>query len=137
MADYLLDTCAVIWIARGDLLREPAARELREAHGHRSGLVVSPITAWEIATLSSKAKLSLDVGPDIWFDRFCALPGVRLADMPPSVLVASTILPGVPPRDPADRILIATARVYGLTLVTRDRAILEYGAEGYVQVLAC
>ena len=57
--------------------------------------------------------------------------------MPPSVLVASTILPGVPPRDPADRILIATARVYGFTLVTRDRAILEYGAERHVQVLAC
>ena len=118
-------------------MREPAARELREAHGIRSRLVVSPITAWEIATLSAKAKLSLDTSPEIWFDRFCALPGVVLADMPPSVLVASTSLPGVPPRDPADRILIATARAYELTLVTRDGEILEYGDEGHVRALAC
>ena len=96
-----------------------------------------PITAWEIATLSAKAKLSLDASPEIWFDRFCALPGVSLADMPPSVLVASTSLPGVPPRDPADRILIATARAYELTLVTRDGEILEYGGEGHVRALAC
>lgn len=137
MADYLLDTCAVIWIARGDPLREPAARELREAHGIRSRLVVSPITAWEIGTLSAKGKLSLDTGPKIWFDRFCALPGVSLAAMPPSVLVASTSLPGVPPRDPADRILIATARAYELTLVTRDGEILEYGGEGHVRALTC
>ena len=137
MADYWLDTCAVIWIARRDPLREPGARELSEAHGIRFRLFVSPITAWEIATLSTKAQLLLDTSPEIWFDRFCALPGVSLADLPPSVLVASTSLPGVPPRDPADRILIATARAYELTLVTRDGEILEYGGEGHVRALAC
>ena len=118
-------------------MREPTAQALREALGFQSRLAVSPITAWEIAMLSAKAKLSLDASPELWFDRFCALPGIVLADMPPSVLVASTSLPGVPPRDPADRILIATARAYDLTLVTRDREILEYGAEGHIRALAC
>lgn len=137
MADYLLDTCAVIWIARGDPLREPAAQVLPGMRGDRVQLLVSPITAWEIATLAAKAKLVLDRSPDAWFDRFCALPGVRLAEMPPSVLVASTALPGTPPRDPADRILIATARAYRLILVTRDQEILRYGTNGNVRVLAC
>ena len=137
MADHLLDACAVIWIARGDPLREPATHELRETHGYRARLFVSPIAAWKIATLVAKAKLVLDTSPDAWFNRFCALPGVAMAEMPPSVLVASTILPGVSPRDPADRILIATAQAFGLKLVTRDREMLEYGATGHVRVLAC
>ena len=118
-------------------MREPATHELREIHEYRVRLFVSPITAWEIATLVAKARLVLDIGPDAWFDRFCALPGVAMAEIPPSALVASTTLPGVSPRDLADRILIATARAFGFKLVPRDREILEYGATGHVRVLAC
>jgi PIN domain nuclease of toxin-antitoxin system len=51
--------------------------------------------------------------------------------------MASSFLPGKPPRDPADRILLATARDLGATLVTRDRALLQYGAEGQVSTIAC
>ena len=78
--------------------------------------------------LVAKGGIALALTPDLWFERFCDLPGVTLAAMPPSVLVASTILPGQPPGDPADRILIATARAFGYVLVTRDEKILEYGA---------
>ena len=70
-------------------------------------------------------------------ERACAFSGVALATMPPAVLIASTRLPGAPPRDPADRILIATARTFGYTLVTRDQAMLAYGDSGHVQVMAC
>ena len=51
--------------------------------------------------------------------------------MPPSVLIASTSLPGKTPADPADRILIATAREFDYTLVTRDRLLLKYASSGY------
>ena len=135
MAVFLVDTCAMIWIANGDRLREPASNVLRGAQVER--LVVSPVSAWEIATLVAKGKMALSISPDIWFRRFCDLPGVGLAEMPPSVLVASANLPGAPPGDPADRILIATAREFGYTLVTRDRKLLEYGRQGHVQVLGC
>ncbi len=135
MAAYLVDTCAVIWIANGDRLREPAASVLRNAR--TESLVVSSISAWEVATLVAKGKLALSISPDIWFRRFCELPGIALAEMPPSVLVASASLPGAPPSDPADRILVATAREFGYTLVTRDRKLLEYGRDGHVRVLAC
>ncbi|MCY3733653.1 MAG: type II toxin-antitoxin system VapC family toxin [Chloroflexi bacterium] len=137
MSGLLLDTCAVIWIAQGDPLREPAASELPEAYERGIPLLVSPITAWEVAMLVAKSRMALALNPDLWFQRFCDLPGVTLAAMPPSVLVASTILPGQPPGDAADRILIATARAFGYVLVTRDEKILEYGAHGHVQVLAC
>ncbi len=137
MSGLLLDTCAVIWIAQGDPLREPAASELPEACERGIPLLVSPITAWEVGMLVAKGRMALALDPDLWFDRFCDLPGVTLAAMPPSVLVASTTLPSQPPGDPADRILIATARAFGYVLVTRDEKILDYGARGHVQVLAC
>jgi PIN domain nuclease of toxin-antitoxin system len=66
-----------------------------------------------------------------------AIPGVHLAELSPDILIASSYLPGTPPRDPMDRILIATARELAATLVTRDRAIVAYGAQGHVSVVEC
>ena len=134
---YLLDTCAVIWIANGDPLREPAASALREALADGGGLAVSPMTAWEIAMLVAKNKIALSMDPEAWFDRILTLPGVALTTMPPPVLIASCALPGAPPADPADRILAATARASGYTLVTRDRHLLAYGGEGHLRVMGC
>ena len=136
MSVFLLDTCAAIWIMNGIPLREPAASVLTEKHGPE-GLAASPITAWEVAVLTAKGKLALAIDPEIWFDRLCTLPGVALAEMPPSVLIASCFLPGSPPADPADRILAATARAFGYTLVTRDRHLLDYGTEGHIRVMGC
>jgi PIN domain nuclease of toxin-antitoxin system len=65
------------------------------------------------------------------------MPNVHLAELSPDILIASSFLPGKPPRDPADRILLATARDHGATLITRDRALLQYGAEGQVSTIAC
>ena len=137
MPAFLLDTCAVLWIANGERLREPAMSELQKAHGPGERLVVSPMTAWEIAMLVAKGKIALASTPDVWFDRFCKLPGVTLAELPPSLLVASANLPGVPPSDPVDRILVATAREFGYTLVTRDKHLLAYGGHGHVRVMGC
>jgi len=60
-----------------------------------------------------------------------------LADLPPHVLLESSSLPGNLNRDPADRILAATAREYGYTVMTRDKALLDYGREGHLSVLEC
>ena len=137
MTDFLLDTCAVIWTAHDDPLREPAANQLQSAYRRGARLLVSPITAWEIGMLVAKGRIALATDPNRWFERFCDLPSVTLAAMPTSVLVASTTLPGTPPRDPADRIIIATARAFGYVLATRDARILEYGSQGHVRVVEC
>ena len=137
MPVYLLDTCAVIWIANGDPLREPAASALRQANADGGGLAVSPMAAWEIAMLVAKGEIALSLDSEVWFDRVLALPGVALAAMPPPVLIASCALPGAPPADPVDRILAATARTFGYTLVTRDRHLLAYGNEGHLRVMGC
>ena len=137
MADLLLDTCAVIWTAHDERLCEPAASALQDAYERGAPIFVSPITAWEIAMLAAKGRIALALDPGHWFERYCQLPAVTLATMPTSVLAASAALPGSPPDDPADRILIATAREFGYVLVTRDRKFLEYGARGHVRVVAC
>ena len=134
---FLLDTCAVLWLANGDRLREPGASELPAARARGERFAVSPISAWEIAMLVSKKRVALSLNPEAWFERFLAEAGAALAEMPPRVLIASTALPGDPGGDPADRIVVATAREDGYTLATRDRRILAYGARGHVRVMEC
>ncbi len=87
--------------------------------------------------LAVKERIALTNSPDIWFEQFCERPGVEVAGMSASVLIASTILPGTPPSDPVDRILVATAREFEYALVTRDKRLLEYGAKGHIKVIGC
>ena len=137
MQPLLWDTCAVIWIYEQARL-SPAARDAM-GKAHRDGVTsyVSPITAWEVGMLASRGRLQLLIRPERWFANLFEVPGVRLADMSPDVLIASCYLPGKPPKDPTDRIIAATARELGATLMTRDRALLEYGKQGHVAVLEC
>jgi PIN domain nuclease of toxin-antitoxin system len=133
----LLDTHAAIWITEDQPLASRAAEAIDAAYRAGSTVFVSAITAWEIGMLVSRNRLSLVARPERWFQRLLAIPGVRLADLSPDILIASSFLPGTPPRDPADRIILATARDLGATLITRDRLLLKYGEEGQVSTIAC
>ncbi|MEX2127563.1 MAG: type II toxin-antitoxin system VapC family toxin [Xanthobacteraceae bacterium] len=137
MQPLLLDTCAVIWLAEDEPIAQEAADALNAAHAAGVATYISPITAWEVGLLAARERLKLLITPERWFDRLLALPNVRLAEMRPDVLIASSFLPGKAPRDRADRIIAATARDLGCTLMTRDRALLEYGEQGHVKILAC
>src|SRR5689334_7466775 len=137
MQPLLLDTCAAIWIAEGAALEDDAMTALDAAHAASVLTYISPITAWEVGLLVARGRLQLLITPQRWFARLFDAPHVRLADMSPDLLNASSFLPGVPPRDPADRIILATARDLGAALVTRDRGLLDYGAQGHVRVVAC
>ena len=133
----LLDTCAVIWISNDQPISPEAEETIEETLRAGELAFVSPITAWEIGLLVSRGRVRLNMSPQLWFDRMLAAPGIALANMSPAVLIASSFLPGNPPRDPADRIIAATAREYGYRLITRDRPLLAYGEEGHLQVVTC
>ena len=137
MQPLLLDTCAVIWAAGNEELSPPAVEAIDAAHDARAVCYVSPITAWEVGMLVARGHIHLLITPQRWFKRLFDVPNVRLAEMSPDLLAASSSLPGLPPRDPADRIIAATAREYGATIITRDRSLLDYGEQGHVRVLAC
>lgn len=87
--------------------------------------------------LIARDRLQLLITPQRWFARLLETPGVHLAAMSTEVLISSSFLPGKPPRDPADRIIAATARDLGATLMTRDSTLLSYAKQGYVNAVAC
>lgn len=132
----LLDTCAVIWLQRGTAFRPEGEAALQEAQTIGTQVLVSPITAWEIGLLASRGRLALSLPPLNWFEQVLAL-GVDLAPLTPDILIASSQLPGPPLRDPADRIVAATARALGYRLMTRDRPLLDLAAKGHVAAIAC
>jgi PIN domain nuclease of toxin-antitoxin system len=137
MTPLLLDTCAAIWLAEAETIAREATTILEEAYDAGTSVYVSPITAWEIGLLNSRGRLTILIKPQLWFQRLFDVLKFRLADMPPQLLIASSFLPGDPPRDPADRIIAATAREYGYMLMTRDRALLAYAQQGHIQAIAC
>jgi PIN domain nuclease of toxin-antitoxin system len=132
----LLDTCTLVFLNEKSELAVPAVATMRAARDS-STTYISPISAWEIGSLTSRGRLQLLIRPERWFTNLLDAPGVKLAEMSPDLLIASSYLPGTPPRDPFDRILAATARELGATLITRDRALLDYGAQGHLAALEC
>ncbi len=135
MNGLLLDTHAWLWYAEGISRRLPANAVARiEAMRRQSRLFVSTISIWEIGMLQNKRRLTLSAAFNVWVERATSLPGLRLLPLDAESAVESTQLPGSIHGDPADRCLIAIARVKGLHLITADKKIIEYGREGYVNV---
>jgi PIN domain nuclease of toxin-antitoxin system len=137
VSSLLVDTCAAIWLANGLSVRQATLDALDDALRDGIPIYVSPISAWEIGMLASKKRVTLSVTPERWFGRLLALPGFELTELSTEVLTASSFLPGSPPRDPADRIIAATARDLGATLLTRDRLLLAYAEQGHLSAVAC
>ena len=131
----LLDTCALIWSLSGAKMRAESIAAINASQARDAAVYMSPISLWEIGLLVARRRVAFSVRQ--WMDTMRRAPGLVLTDMPGSVLIDSSFLPGAPPNDPADRIMLATARHYGYRLVTRDRKILDYARAGHAAWLAC
>ncbi len=137
MSVLLLDTCATVWLAEKEAMSDEAFDALNQAVDNDQPIYVSMVSAWEISLLVAHGRLSLSMAPLAWFEQLLKIPGVALAGLSPRILIASSFLPGRPPRDPVERIILATAREGGYRLVTRDKNLLAYAEQGYVSALAC
>ena len=137
MQPLLLDTCAAIWLTADAPLASPALDAIAATTNAGQALQVSPVTAWEIGLLARKGRFRAALSPQRWFEQLCAIPGVMLCDLNAGILLNSSFLPGDFHGDPADRMMAATARELGFTLLTRDRALLDYAAEGHLAAIAC
>ncbi len=121
----LLDTHVWVWWVHGDArLSEPlrAYIEVNEA----AGLGISIISCWEVAKLVELKRLVLPKPVEDWMGQALAYPGIQLLSLTPRIVVESTSLPGGFHRDPADQLIVATARVYNCPLVTLDAQIMAY-----------
>ena len=132
----LLDTHVLVWLLDDSArISDSIHAEIQQA-ADEDRLFVSAITPWEIAMLVSKGRLRLSRDVAEWIGAALGLPGVRLEPLSPAIAVASTRLPWEVHGDPADRILLATARHLDATLVTIDSQILGYGKLGFVKCIA-
>jgi PIN domain nuclease of toxin-antitoxin system len=121
----LLDTHVLLWWLGPASRLSPAQWKLIEGAGPEEPLLVSEITLWEIATLHSLGRIELRLPLRDWLEKATAPPLIRRVGISPAVAAEVAALPDSFHRDPADRILVATARVFGATLLTRDQRILE------------
>ena len=90
-----------------------------------SGLGISAISCWEVAKLVEYGRLELACAVEAWMEQAMAYPGMQLLELTPQIAIESTKLPGNFHRDPADQIIVATAHVYDIPLLTADRRILQ------------
>lgn len=137
MPGLLLDTHIWLWYMEGvnGVLSSTVIAEIDAARcEHR--LFVSAISVWEIGMLFAKGRITLSSPLNHWVSDSLTNANLRLQPLDADVALESTLLPGDPHGDPADRFLVATARVKNLKLVTHDQKIIDYGKAGYVQVLA-
>jgi PIN domain nuclease of toxin-antitoxin system len=127
----LVDTHTLIWmVEEAPRLGDQTAEALNRA-GWENRIAVSAITPWEIGLLVSKGRLHLGTDVMEWIRAALAKPGVRLVPLEPEIAVASTRPPFEMHPDPADRILVATVRHLGATLVSADGALLECAKHGH------
>ncbi|QLQ07454.1 MAG: type II toxin-antitoxin system VapC family toxin [Anaerolineae bacterium] len=121
----ILDTHVwVWWVNESAELTAPMQQTIENYRSE--GLGVSIISCWEVAKLVELGRLQLTIPVDLWIKQALIVPNVELLDLTPRIVVESTQLPGEFHRDPADQMIVATARVYDIPLLTADSKLLGY-----------
>ncbi len=129
----LLDTHIWLWFALPDQRLAAPAREAIEQAITAGNLRVSVMSIWEISMLEAASRIHLGIPVNEWMEIALALPGLTCLPLETPLILDAHRLPGDFHKDPADRLLVATARHFNLTFVTEDRKILDYAQQGYVQ----
>ncbi len=123
----LLDTHIWIWYLEANSSQmSRQLTSLLERTGTDNRLLVSDISYWEVAVKAAKGKLTLSVDVAVWLARASAAPGIRFHPIDRDVLLLSTRLAGTAHNDPADRMLLATAQLNNVPLVTADKLLIDY-----------
>src|ERR1700735_2802908 len=132
----LLDTHCWLWAQLGLIQRlsKAALQAIRSAESD-GNLRISVISIWELAMLEKRGRIALPMNIRAWLDQALAKPGITVTQLTPEIMIESVYLPGELHGDPADRMLVATARVLGATLLTKDGRLLQYSRERHLRAL--
>ena len=120
----LLDTHILLWWFEDDGKLSRAERRVLQRASDANPLLVSDISLWEIATLVDLGRVRLRLPVRQWLDEATAPPLVERVPISPAIAAETTTLPAHFHRDPGDRIIVASARVKGATLLTHDERII-------------
>ena len=123
----VLDTHILIWwVDDNEKLSNKSKTIISKAQKNKTPIIISSITAWEISMLINKGRLCLSMDVDKWIEAVSKIECVEFIPVNNQIAINSTRLPNLEHKDPADRIIIATARTLGATLITADEKILAY-----------
>ncbi|MEH3048534.1 type II toxin-antitoxin system VapC family toxin [Sphingomonas adhaesiva] len=131
----VIDTHALVWLIQGDTRLGAEARRIVAQSQAAGAILIPSIVPWEVSMLVDKGRLALGLPVREWFDRVLASRGFGMAPLECGMAIDAGMLPGDIHGDPADRMVIATARHLRLPLLTADRRILEYADDGHVAVI--
>jgi PIN domain nuclease of toxin-antitoxin system len=124
----LLDTHVALWLDSGDDRLRASTRALIDDCWQDGGtILLSAVTAWEIALLVDTGRIDLDIPVEAWINRFLGRPGIEAVPLSYRAACRSYQLHHLEHRDPADRLLIATAIELACPLVTYDERIARFG----------
>ena len=126
---YLLDTHAWLWGVLGDAKLGPRARRAMASAADRTKIGLAAISLKEAAWLLAHGRIVLREPEAAWADWLrdaASSPGLEMLPLTVEVAIASEQLPQSFPKDPADRLIVATARLLGLTLITADEALIRH-----------
>ena len=123
----VIDTHILVWWVSGSESLSPVAdKAIKETLADGSEVIISSISAWEIAMLINKGRLVLNMDVERWLDEVSQIEGVRFLPVDNEIGLKSAMLPGEFHQDPADRMIVATARKLAVPLVTADEKIIAY-----------
>ncbi len=123
----VLDTHVLLWwVSDSDQLSVAAKKAIDKTISMGSEVIVSTISAWEVSMLINKKRLVLSMDVESWFAEVSQIDGVRFLPVDNEIGIKSTVLPGSFHKDPADRMIVATARKLAVPLVTADDKIRNY-----------
>ena len=123
----VLDTHVLVWWVSGHHALSRKADDLIEKNIKiERSILISAISAWEIAMLAASGRLILSMDIDSWLAEVARIPAIEFVPVDNSIAVKSVELPGDFHKDPADRMIVALARHLSLELITADEKILQY-----------
>ena len=122
----VLDTHTLVWWVTGDPLLSKAAKSAIDRTKRRGEIIISTMSAWEIALLVERDRLVLTMDVDSWLATVEQIEQVRFLPVDVEIATKSVSLPGQFHKDPADRMIVATARKLAVPLVTKDEKMRAY-----------
>jgi PIN domain nuclease of toxin-antitoxin system len=121
----LLDTHTWIWsYSATKLLSDDVKKRIKKTIADQR--TIASISIWEFAMMVVKGRINVKIDPKLWLDNAIKKSGIKVIELSPEIAMESCKLPGDFHKDPADQIIVATARVHNLTLLTKDQKILQY-----------
>ena len=135
-SSLLLDTHVWVWFMLANAELAVSGRNAINRAAASGQLRIAAISVWEAALLASRGRVALGRPLAQWITEAVSAPGLSIEPLLPQVAVEACSLPEAFHRDPADRLIVATARVANATLMTRDQRILDYAARGHLTAIA-